>query len=262
MKVETPIDRAHALMMSGADAERLGFYQAVADAELYLWLTEEPQGENISPEIYTSDDVQFVLAFDTEDRLADIAQNTVPRIAIAGRALANILSQNGIGLALNMGDAPSAILLPAEAMSWLVETLSPGKSEKLERQPVSVSDAGHVSEALKNALLDKLTRAAGHASRAFLATAIYADARTAPMIAFVDANKAVEDALRDAVNEALIFSGEQEKSMDVAFLDASHPMVSTLATIGFELDMRVVEPPSPLQPSAPGMDPASPPRLK
>lgn len=262
MNDETTIDRAHARMMAGDDADRLGFFQAIADAELYLWLKEEPEGDDISPEIYRSEEGQFVLAFDTEVRLVEIAQATVPRIAIAGRALAHMLSESGVGLALNMGEAPSAILLPAEAMAWLVETLAPGSSQELDRQPVGVRSPDDVSEKLKEVLLQKLSRAAGHASRAYLATAIYADNNTAPIIAFVDATPGVEAALRDAVSEALVFSGANAAALDVAFLDGAHAMVPALASVAIELDMSVSPLPEPQQPSAPGMDPSAPPRLK
>ena len=44
MSVETPLDRAHAKMQSASDqdAARLGFYERLADAELFLLLTQPP----------------------------------------------------------------------------------------------------------------------------------------------------------------------------------------------------------------------------
>jgi len=248
-------------MTGGADRERLAFYQTVADSELFLWLVEQPHDDALSPEIHDVDGTSYVLAFDTEDRLAELAQQPVARIAIAGRALANMLTGQGIGLALNLGAAPSAILLPPEAIDWLVATLQPGKSEALSRQPVAVQPVAGTSAALLNALADTLSRAVGHAECAYLAQAVYDDETTALMITFIGARAHTEAALRDAVAEALVFSGDEDQPLDVAFLDGAHPMVRVLKGCGQRLDMSMPEPKAPASPQPPGMDPDKPPML-
>ena len=46
---ETALDIAHAAMETGAEADRLRFYDRLADAELFVLLTAEPKGEHIAP---------------------------------------------------------------------------------------------------------------------------------------------------------------------------------------------------------------------
>ena len=123
---ETQIDRAHAAMQAAPedDSARLRFYDSLAGSELYLMLTEEPVGDSVSPELFDVQGSRFVLVFDREDRLSAFAGRAVPYAAMSGRALAQMLSGQGVGLALNIEVAPSAILLPPDALGWLSETLA------------------------------------------------------------------------------------------------------------------------------------------
>ena len=117
----TPLDTDHAAMEAAPEdnARQLRFYQRLAESELYLLLTDEPQGDDISPEIFDVADGRFVLAFDRADRLAQFAGRAVPYVALPGRVLAQMLAGQGVGLGLNLDVAPSAMLIPAEAVAWL-----------------------------------------------------------------------------------------------------------------------------------------------
>ena len=72
MRETTPLDAAHAAMQAAPEdaAPRLRFFETLADAELFLMLTQEAQGETLSPETFEVEEGRFVLAFDREDRLA------------------------------------------------------------------------------------------------------------------------------------------------------------------------------------------------
>ena len=50
--------------------------------------------------------------------------------------------------------------------------------------------------------------------------------------------------------------------MDVLFLQASDPMAARLARVGLRFDLPVPDRPTPQAPSAPGMDPSKPPKLR
>ena len=76
MTIETDLDRAHAAMEAGDDADRLAFYQLLADSELILWLEDEPDGDTINPHLLTTDGASYVLGFDT--------QPMQPPLSIAG----------------------------------------------------------------------------------------------------------------------------------------------------------------------------------
>jgi len=121
MTEQTDLDLSHAAMEAapGDGAARMRFYAAMADAELLLLLEEEPTGDHLSPQLFAVEEGQFVLAFDTEERLAAFAETTVPYAALSGRVLAGMLSGQGIGLGLNLGVAPSSILVPDDAICWM-----------------------------------------------------------------------------------------------------------------------------------------------
>ena len=82
------------------------------------------------------------------------------------------------------------------------------------------------------------------------------------MLAFVDAAPGAEGALAQAVGEALTFSGIEAGALDVAFFDASDPVAPRLARVGLRFDLPALARPERAEPSAPGMDPDKPPKLR
>ena len=88
---------------------------------------------------------------------------------------------------------------------------------------------------------------------------------TAPILALVGAADDARPALAKAVSEALIFSGLDAGELDVAFLAAGAPALSAISAKGLRFDL-----PAPTRqaarivaaPSAPGMDPNRPPKLR
>ncbi len=260
---ETPIDRAHAAMQSAPedDTARLRFYERLADAELFILLTEEAQGDAISPEIFDLQDERFVLGFDREERLSAFAGRPVPYAALSGRALAQMMTGQGIGLALNLDVAPSAILLPDAALGWLVDTLGHGPSEG-EARPERLSAPRDIPERLLQSLDTKLAAAAGLARKAYLAHVSYAHGGQGHLLALTGTVPGAEPALARAINEALVFSGLDAGALDVTFLADSDPMTAEVARVAIRFDLPEPETPQRLQPLAPGMDPEKPPKLR
>ena len=149
----TPIDLAHAAMEAapGDEAARRRFYEVLAASELCLLLAHEPEGEVLDPAMFEPEGRPCVLAFDGEARLAAFAEGAAPYAALSGRALAGMLAGQGVGLGLNLGVAPSAILLPAEAVAWLAEML-PGAPLEVAARPVEFRVPGGLPEAVLGAL--------------------------------------------------------------------------------------------------------------
>lgn len=260
MSDETPLDRAHAAMEAAPedDAARLRFFERLADAELLVMLVAEADGDTIDPETFEIEGGPVILAFDREDRLAEFAGRIVPYAALSGRALAGMLAGQGLGLGLNLGVAPSSILLPAGAMTWLVETLANRPAEVTER-PVELERPGSLPEVLLSALDAKLPAGEGLASHAYLAGATYEGGRRGHVLAFVDALEGAEGNLAQAVGEALIFSGLDAGELDVCFLSSSDPLADRLARVALRFD---IPQPADSRPAAPGTDPDRPPRLR
>ncbi|MEX0304240.1 MAG: SseB family protein [Leisingera sp.] len=263
MTEETPLDLAHAAMEAAPadDAARLRFYERLADAELFLMLAAEAEGEQISPELFETPDGAFVLVFDREERLAGFAGRAVPYAALSGRVIAQMLSGQGIGLGLNLEVAPSSILIPAEAVGWLHQTVGHAPEEVEDGITEFTAPAG-LPEALLTALDAKLATAGGLAAAAYLAGVRYAGGGRGHLLGFVGAKEAAQASLAKAAGEALTFSGVEAGVMDVAFFDAEDPVAASLARAGLRFDLPQPPEPQEYKPMKPGSDPASPPRLK
>lgn len=256
----TPLDTAHAAMQAAPDDDdaRLRFYERLGDAELALLLDAEPEGDSISPQVFPVEGVPYVLAFDREERLAEFAEAIVPHVTLSGRALAEMLSGQGLGLGVNLGVAPSSILIPPDAVDWLNTTLSQGPAEATDT-PREITAPKGLPEVVITALDTKLATATGLAQIAYLSGVTYASGTRGHMLAFIGAEPAAQSALAQATNEALVFSGIEAGSLDVAFFDASHPITAALAARALRFDLP--QPIQPAAPAAPGSDPSNPPKL-
>lgn len=259
----TPIDQAHAAMEAAPedDTARLRFYERIADAELFLLLEAEPEGEVIKPRIFPVEDAHFVLAFDREERLSAFAGAAAPYAALPGRVAAGLLDAQGLGLGLNLEVAPSAILLPPEAVGWLAGTLAE-RPEQVEARPEELTPPHGLPERVVTALDTKLALAAGLARSAYLVGVRYAGGRPGHMLAIMAAVPGAEEALARAVGEALVFSGLEAGEIDVAFFDLSDPIAARLAKVGLRFDLPEPARAEVVKATPPGMDPARPPRLR
>ena len=256
----TFLDAAHAAVSADPENEvlRLRFFERLADGEMVLLLEREAVGENLEPKVFELEEGPVVLVFDREERLASFTGGIAPYAALPGRVIAGLLKGQGIGLGVNLGVAPSSMLLPPEALDWLAETLE-GGPEEVEAVPEEFV-APRVPEALVTTLDAKLARAGGLAAGAVLAGVVYQGGRRGHMLAFLDAAPGAEGALARAMSEALVFSGLEAGELDVAFLEAGEPAAVAMVRVGLRFELPVAE--TPAAPGAPGMDPARPPKLR
>ncbi len=267
----TPLDRAHAAMAAQDDVTtRLQFYDCLADTEVLLLLENEPVGDKISPRVFALEAGKFAFIFDTDDRLSDFARGVAtspapdpaPYIAMSGRAVANLFAGQGIGLALNPGVVATPFLLPADAVNWFAETLNQTTQPETEH-PTAISPPVNFPKAILRRLAAKLTLSAGLADAAYLVRASYASGTDAYLLGIVDAEPGVQRALTQAVQGALVFSGDADGHIDVAYFTARDPIFRTLAQQGIKFDMlRAPEPRTKSAPPPPGSDPGKPPRLR
>jgi hypothetical protein len=256
----TPLDDAHAKMMADEadDAARLRFYERVADAELFMLLHAEPEGDQINPVVLEEG---YLMVFDRVERLAAHVGRPAPYVALSGRAIAGMLDGQDLGLAVNIGVAPSEILLPAGAVAWLRDTLAhiPGE---VEARIARVLPPKGLPENLIAAIDAKLAIATGMAAGAFLVAVEYASGGRGHLLAFVAALPRAQDALVRAASEALTFSGIEAGAMDVGFFGADDPTVTKLAKVGLRFDLPQGEGLQHTPRLAPGSDPSKPPILK
>lgn len=256
----TPLDQAYAAMIANPedDTARLSYYERLADGELVLLVEEEAREGAVTPRLFPLEDGPFVLAFDSEDKLAAFSGSVNAYAALPGRVIAQQLAGQGIGLGVNLG-ADSAMLLPPEAVDWLATTLDHAP-EQMEAMPESFH-APQVPERLLGALDQKLSRAGGLADHALLAGVAYAGGRRGHVLAFIGAKPGAEDALSRAAAEALTFSGIDAGEMDVVCLPDG-PAARAMAKVAMRLDLPQPQAAEPVQRKAPGSDPAKPPKLR
>jgi hypothetical protein len=258
--VVTLLDAAHAAVSADPENEalRLRFYERLADGEMILLLEREISGASVEPRVFDIEGGPVVLVFDREDRLAAFTGGIAPYAALPGRVIAGMLKGQGIGLGVNLGVAPSSMLLPAEAMDWLAMALD-GGPEAAEAVPERFV-APSVPEVVVSGLDAKLAKAGGLARAAVLAGVVYQGGRRGHMLAFVDALPGAEAALAGAVREALVFSGLEAGELDVAFVSADDAAAVAIGRVGLRFDLPL--PDVPAGPASPGMDPARPPKLR
>ncbi|MEM8653432.1 MAG: SseB family protein [Pseudomonadota bacterium] len=260
---ETALDQAHAAMAAAPedDAARLRFFERLGDAELFLLLEGEADGDQVTPQVFDPGAGPMVLVFDREERMAGFVGAEAPYAALSGRVIAGLLAEQGLGLGLNLDVAPSSFLLDAEGVRWLAQTLGHGPDE-VEARLSEVSAPAGLPDTLISALDTKLATATGLAQMAYLVGTTDDAGARGHLLAFVGAAPGAEDALARAASEALTFSGIEAGAMDVGFFDARDPVTERLARVGLRFDLPQPAPARSPEPAAPGMDPAKPPRLR
>ncbi|MDG1167684.1 MAG: SseB family protein [Sulfitobacter sp.] len=256
----TPLDEAHAAMIAAPDddAARLRFYERISDVELFLLLEAEPDEDHVTPVVFQEG---YVLVFDRAQRLAAYVGDAAPYVALSGRSIAGMLAGQDLGMAVNIGVAPSEILLPAGAVAWLRDTLAHAPGE-VEARIETVLPPKGLPETLIAAIDAKLATATGMAAGAFLVAVEYTGGGRGHLLAFVGAIPRAQDALVRAASEALTFSGIEAGAMDVGFFGANDPTVVKLAKVGLRFDLPQGEGLQHTPRMPPGSDPSKPPILK
>ena len=250
----TPLDQAHAAMEDADDeTARLRFFETLATSEVFVLL--EAEGSD-TPRVFSTEDGAFLLIFDREDRLATFAEGPAPYAALSGRALAETVAGQGVGLGVNLGVAPSSILLPPEALDWLAETLS-ARPDEASATPVEVAPPGALPEGLLTGLDARLAAAEGFAKAAYLAAVTYADGRKGHLLAIVGAPEDAHGALAQSVSDALALSGVEAAALDVMFATEGDAVVEKLERVGLRFDV-----PEPVVAAPPVPDPTKPPKLR
>ena len=260
--VPTMLDRAHSAMMAQPedDTLRLQYYRHLSDAALFLWLDAEPRDQVFQPRVFPLEDGPVVLAFDTEDRLAEASGQVVPYAVLPGRIVAQALAGQGVALGINLGVAETAYLVPPEALTWLAQTLRHAP-ESAAGYPERFGRPDAVPPALLATLEAKLARLDGLAASAVLASVSYAGGRRGHILAFLDATEGAREALARAAAEALVFSGLDMGQLDVTFLAATEASARAMLQSGLRLDM-MSAPAVPTEPPLPQPGSNGPPRLR
>ena len=252
------LDDLHGAMERGGDAEGLAFYRALVDAELFLLLEAEAVGQVMTPRVFDLAQGPVLLAFDSEERLAGFAEGAVAYAALPGRVIAGQMVGQALSLGLNLGSgAASEVILPPEALDWLLAMLDQKPPEALEARVLGFG-ASVVPESVAAALASVLL--AG--MRGYLVGVRYAGGGQGQMLALVGVDVASEGRVARAVTEALAFSGVEAGALDVAFLAAGDAMLGRMAAVAQQFEGTAAAVPELVRREGPGMDNTRPPILR
>ena len=258
--MKTPLDIAF-LEMQKDESAALGFYARFLEAELFLMLEAEVAGGQARPMIMETSDGALALVFDLEERMAEFGESASDYVALSGRRVAALLAGQGVSIGLNLGEAPSAMVLPPEAVQWMADS-AVGEDEEIEAKPVEISKPAGVPEALITALDAKLANMAGVVAAAYLVSVAYADGAHGHMLALVNVPDPAKQGVSAALSEALRFSGVEAGRLDLAFLAPDDPHLDNFVRVGLGFEIPELVLPKAPAPVAPGMDPDKPPILR
>lgn len=258
--MQTPLDIAYQNMQEN-EQKSLAFYERLLEAELFLMLESEVSGESARPLILETSDGALALVFDLEERMAAFSNTESSYVALSGRRIAVLLAGQEIGLGLNLGEPPSAMVLPSSAVDWLAEAAQ-NDTAQVEARPLEIGKPAGVPEALISALDSKLANMAGIVGAAHLVSVTYETGEKGHMLALVNVPDSAKPGVSEALSEALRFSGVEAGQLDLAFLAADDPHLQNFTRAGLGFDIPELVMPKAPAPVAPGMDPEKPPILR
>lgn len=137
--IETPLDLAFERARNDPE-ETVGFYDALFAATIFLPIDgayddngddSDSQASSIEPVFYEVEDAPTLLIFDTEERLATWTDSPIDYVGLTGRQLFSMF-EGDQQVALNIGVAPSSVVIPVEVVGWLHERAT----ETVESQEV------------------------------------------------------------------------------------------------------------------------------
>ena len=247
----TNIDRAHAAMTAGGETELISFYRSVADSELHIILEEANPTEVAEPRLQMLDGSQYVLAVDQKDRIFGLAGEGAPTSRIYGRDLFNLIRGRGIHVAINIGVAPSEMVIPDHAIDWICEMLDDDEEKALDPAVASAAEklvpatqngkfkallAPHnIPDTLLVMLNEKLHHVAKFIDTALLLRAEYVDRPSGFVIAFSGVEEAHREIVTVSVTEALVAARRNDLVLDIVFLQEDDPSLVRLSRLATHL---------------------------
>jgi len=248
--IETPLDLAFERARNDPE-ETAGFYDALFAATVFLPIDRafddegnesEAAASAIEPIFYEVEDAATVLIFDTEERLATWTDEPIDYVGLTGRQLFEMFDGEQ-QVALNIGVAPSSVVIPVEMVKWLHERAAEGgQSDEVQ--------AGAALEVTAPPELDTeiIARIAARIAglRREIDEAVFfslgidagqADAERRVVLGVATSQEGLRDA--EAVAEALAETArgafDGTRPVEVALLSANSPLMEKARKVGLNL---------------------------
>lgn len=253
---ETPLDRAW-LAAEEDEAARPRFWDLFAASELFLAIDPGSLSGDGPPRplLFPVEGIETGLAFDTELRMAGFLGEAA-HLTLSGRAAVGMFAGTGAQLGLNLGDAPSATVLPAEALDWAAAALRQ-PVETVEAAGASFAPPAGATPALLTALDAKLNALGPAVSEAWLV----ADAGRL-LLCVAMRTPGAEAAAVAALAETARFAGGDEAAFDIAALAANDARLEAIRRVGLGFEPQDPDAVERMERVAPGADKGKPPILR
>lgn len=158
----TPLDSALVAAQKN-DEHQSAFYNAFLNSELFIPTHTMPENdqrrrasenESISPIFVESEGVQYLMLFDSKERLSSWAQREVGFVALPGHAIVEMMSPE-FHWALNVGTDYVKTFVPEE-IQWLKSSLAQSKGQETKMAAGTNVLIGAPAK-IPNGLIDSLT---------------------------------------------------------------------------------------------------------
>ncbi|MFN3613001.1 MAG: SseB family protein [Rubrimonas sp.] len=235
----TPLDRAHAAAEApGApDDARARFYALLLETPLCVPV--EPQAGDAGPKplVFALEDGPVALGFDDDARMAAFFEAPTEYVTLPGRALATLLAQAGLGLGLNLGEAPSAALLDADLVRWIAAEMGGGLDAAELTGPLTLASPEGATPGLLAALAERLAAFPGMVAGAWLARLgpEGAPGRLTALILPADAAVRGAQALAAELGRAAAPHAPVGEDVAVGLLNRDHPLIEPARRRGIDL---------------------------
>ncbi|MEM7270982.1 MAG: SseB family protein [Pseudomonadota bacterium] len=254
---QTPLDLAWiaAEAAHAGDAGMARYYDIFAATEFHLLIDAETLGSGApQPQLFPVEGVDTALIFDTETRLAAFAEGGA-HLTLTGRAVVGMFAGAGVQLGVNLGDAPSATILPAEAVDWAASAL---------RQPIEAADAETASLTIPRGVMPDMLMALDQklaAMGAAVAEGWLCGLGRGLILCLVLRTPRAEQQVVAAMAETARFHGGDKAAFDIAVLSPSDPKLEAARRVGLGFQPADPADAIKIERAAPGMDPSKPPKL-
>ncbi len=248
--IETPLDLAFERARNDPE-ETAGFYDALFAATIFLPIDRafddegnqsEAAASAIEPIFYEVEDQPTLLIFDTEERLAIWTDEPIDYVGLTGRQLFEMFDGEQ-QVALNIGVAPSSVVIPAEMVTWLHERAS----EEGDSDEIAAGTALEVTAppALDTEIVARIAaRIAG--LRREIDEAVFfslgidagqdeAERRVVLGVATSDQGLRDANAVAEALAETARGAFDGTRPVEVALLSATSPLMEKARKVGFNL---------------------------
>lgn len=219
---------------------RLNYYGVLADTNLFLLLEHEPSNEILEPKSIELDGNRFALAFDCEENLSEFYGEAAEFAQVTGRVLAKMLSEEKIGLGINLGISEGELLLPFDVIEWFVSLLDETPNF-IPNTPQKFLPSNTFPEVILEALQQKLKPAVGLFIEIWVCGVEYSEDEFSHLICLIGAQKSAEQAMIKSIKEVLSFSDLNLGNIDVAHFDYNDDACRKIRDIGIKLEFPEVQ---------------------